>query len=377
MARRSSNLWSKKANRGMRDLEKMVGLGLKLSSAAIASSKNQQKTLPSAPTSDVIWVLLSFILSFAICFLLYKNIIDSSSYGFFKFIGLLIVVTPICFFLVAFIADTINKKKESSEEPISVEITPEQKQFRDNISDTIKNQIIEMKSICDIEATINNIPQPEQHQILYDSLKKALLSISVNKDVFPEKDITSEQDQYIDDIINHFQLDDIRQDPYSFYPKFIQALVIQDLQNGIVKSRVSLYNCPINLQKEEILVWFIDKVTLYEEIVKNTHVGGASGVSIKIAKGVYYRQTAFKAEPIQKSYMKAKSVGFLLFTNKHIYFYSQTSSIKFAYNKILAYVPLQDGIGIQPDRSNAKTKFFVGFDGCFVYNLVSNIRNIE
>ena len=48
--------------------------------------------------------------------------------------------------------------------------------------------------------------------------------------------------------------------------------------------------------------------------------GGYSGVSVKVAKGVYYRTGGFKGHPVKTSEMILKDGGILGITNKHIYF---------------------------------------------------------
>lgn len=67
----------------------------------------------------------------------------------------------------------------------------------------------------------------------------------------------------------------------------------------------------------------------------------------------------------------------MIVTNINIYFYSAAKSIKFPYNKIISYVPFEDGIGIQQDKANAKTIYFKGLDGRFAFNIVSNIKNLS
>ena len=60
----------------------------------------------------------------------------------------------------------------------------------------------------------------------------------------------------------------------------------------------------------------------------------------------------------------------------NVYFYSTANSMKFPYKKIISFVPFEDGLGIQPDRANAKTVYFKGLDGRFAFNVVSNINNL-
>jgi hypothetical protein len=91
-------------------------------------------------------------------------------------------------------------------------------------------------------------------------------------------------------------------------------------------------------------------------------------VSIRIAKGLYYRTGAFKGERVQTS-----DTGPLSVTNKHIYFAGPSKRFRIAYNKIVAFEPFSDGIGVQRDAQTARPQLFATGDGWFTYNLITNL----
>ena len=163
----------------------------------------------------------------------------------------------------------------------------------------------------------------------------------------------------------------------SQYVDFTKSLIVQDILHGITPHRATLARNPINFQKDEILIWPFVGVVLYEEVVRRQSVGASRGISVRVASGIYYRVGAFKGEPLVTSSLQPKYSGSLIITNKNVYFYSVQKSIRLPYGKILSFVPFEDGIGIQPDRMNAKTIYIKGLDGRFAFNVVSNIQNIN
>ncbi len=135
-------------------------------------------------------------------------------------------------------------------------------------------------------------------------------------------------------------------------------------------------NLPFNLQKTENLVWVFQGVNYYEEKTRTRYVGGSQGVSIRIAKGVYYRTGAFKGERVQSSETVHADTGLLGVTNKHIYFAGSSKRFRIAFNKIVSFEPFSDGIGVQRDAQTAKAQSFQTGDGWFTYNLITNLAQM-
>jgi hypothetical protein len=77
---------------------------------------------------------------------------------------------------------------------------------------------------------------------------------------------------------------------------------------------------PFNFQKNEQLVWLFQNVEYLEDKTRREYVGKSSGVSIRIAKGVYYRTGAFKGHPIERTERVSLGHGLLGVTTKHLYF---------------------------------------------------------
>jgi hypothetical protein len=147
--------------------------------------------------------------------------------------------------------------------------------------------------------------------------------------------------------------------------------------NGVIPQRVSVNaNLPINLQKGEQIVWAFPAADYLEDKTKRQYVGGSQGVSVRIMKGVDYRVGAFKGQPVERTERVHIDTGWVVITNKHIYFAGSARSLRIPYSKVVSFLPFDDGIGIIRDAANAKPQIFVTGDGWFSYNLVTNLAQL-
>ena len=162
------------------------------------------------------------------------------------------------------------------------------------------------------------------------------------------------------------------------YAKLAKSLVIGDILNGILPKRIQVTNqIPFNLQKNEKLIWLINGVGYFTDRIRKQYVGGYQGVSLRIAKGVYYRVGGFKGHPADTVEKVFLGKGILGFTNKHLYFFNSNTSLRIRYDKIISVSPSSDGFTILKDGVTAKHQTFVDGDGWFSYNMISNISHID
>lgn len=161
------------------------------------------------------------------------------------------------------------------------------------------------------------------------------------------------------------------------FTKAAQAGVLRELLEGKVPQRVTINgSIPFNLQKSETLIWLFHNVTLLEEKTTRSYVGTSQGVSIRIAKGLYYRVGAFKGHPVETTQMANKGYGSLGVTTKNLYFAGSQKSLRVPYNKVITFVPYSDGIGIHTDAKTAKPIALITGDGWFINNLVQNLTQM-
>ena len=80
----------------------------------------------------------------------------------------------------------------------------------------------------------------------------------------------------------------------------VQAAVIRDITQGIIPQRQNVTgNVPFNLMKSETLVWVIQDVEYLETVVRRERRSTCHGVSVRVARGLYYRPSTFRSRPIE------------------------------------------------------------------------------
>lgn len=106
--------------------------------------------------------------------------------------------------------------------------------------------------------------------------------------------------------------------------KVVGASILRNMFAGkVISGRLKIDgNLPFNFLKNEKLVFLYSPVLLSEQRINTEYEGGSSGVSIRIARGLYYRTSAFKGRPIKKEVTIPISYGMMALTNKHLYFSS-------------------------------------------------------
>ena len=158
----------------------------------------------------------------------------------------------------------------------------------------------------------------------------------------------------------------------------VKGAVIRDLTEGVVPDRVNVHGqLPFNFLKSEKLIWVFQNVKYLEQRSQKRYVGGSQGVSIRVARGIYFRTSSFKGRPVVETETVEAGMGLLAVTNKHLYFGGGTGkSFRIRLDKIVSFEPYSDGIGIQRDAASAKPQIFKTGDGWFTYNLVQNASNL-
>jgi hypothetical protein len=235
------------------------------------------------------------------------------------------------------------------------------------------------------------------HRDEWDSLEKKLVNVAVDNNIpiqyseqamiagweralehFLEDNFFSKEEEIcLLEFQQQFNLSQSDLDKNGAYTKAAQSSALREIMEGNLPNNVQIQgNIPFNLQKQEKLVWMFNNVDLYEEKVQKEYVGGYAGVSIKIAKGVYYRTGAFKGHPVEKTTMVQADSGIIGVTDKHIYFSGKRKNTRTAYSKIVNFTPYSDGIGVHPEARTAKPQIYILGDGWFIFNLVKNLAQL-
>lgn len=190
--------------------------------------------------------------------------------------------------------------------------------------------------------------------------------------------ISKEEEEKISNYKKYFDLDQNLLNKNGSFEKVAKGLILNDISQGkLPENRLNISgNSPFLLDKGETLIWIFQTVEFYEQRSKTTFEGKSQGISIKIAKGVYYRTGQFKGNPVTTTQMTLIANGMFALTNKNIYFASASKSFKIPYAKLISMTQYSDGIGLQKDGASSKPQIFKGLDGWFTYNIISNLKNV-
>ena len=229
----------------------------------------------------------------------------------------------------------------------------------------------------------NNLKK-EKVNYIDDSLLKELMILGLEKSIekaFEDNILSEEEEKNLEEFKEYFKLGESLKEN-EMWNKVGKGQTLRLILNNQLEPIYERFNQPevlnqinINLQKNEKLI-FCFQSNYYEEKKRIKYVGGSIGGSIRVAKGIYLRQSAFKGKRVEHFESELQGIGLLIVTNKHIYFDSEKKSFRIKYDKIVSIKPLKDGVIIQKDGVTAKPQSFITNDGWFTYNLIANVARI-
>lgn len=158
--------------------------------------------------------------------------------------------------------------------------------------------------------------------------------------------------------------------------KLVKLATLRDIMSGLNPSRLSIdEHLSINFRKGETIIWAFPNCDYLEDRSRISYVGGSQGISVRVMQGVYYRVGAFKGERVSRTERVHVDTGWVVITQKNIYFAGPKKSLRIPYEKIVSFLPFKDGIGVMKDTATAKPQIFVTGDGWFTYNAVTNLAS--
>ncbi|HZL36508.1 MAG TPA: hypothetical protein VFC78_14410 [Tepidisphaeraceae bacterium] len=115
---------------------------------------------------------------------------------------------------------------------------------------------------------------------------------------------------------------------------------------------------PIGLQKNEIPRFYFPKVEFWQErIVGRQYVGMNHGVSVRIARGLYYHVGSSRGHVVSRSRSIRVATGGLALTSKRLIFSGKTA-FSIPLPKILHFTAYSDGFQVVRDSTAAASKPF-------------------
>lgn len=265
-------------------------------------------------------------------------------------------------------AGFLNSKHKECEEKY--------KKGKNDIICLIERTIIDLNNLQSLKMNVeklandNYIPSTEIDQLYTNGFDNAI------EKFLDDGVLTKEEEEKVEEFIKQLNLTQEILDKNGSLQRLNKASIIREITEGnIPEARMKIQgHLPFNFHKDEKLIWLFQNVEFFEQRTKTQYRGGYSGVSIKIAKGVYYRTGGFKGHPVKVEEMKFIGKGIFAITNKHVYFASSSKSIKIPFSKIITIYPYENGIGLQKDGATAKPQIFKNIDGWFTYNVISNLN---
>lgn len=161
------------------------------------------------------------------------------------------------------------------------------------------------------------------------------------------------------------------------FSNLYKAITLREIDENKYPDYSSLKDeLPINLLKDEIIIWPFWNISFYDTKIKRVYQGSSQGVSIRLAKGLSYRVGAFKGKPIDTENIELIDMGNLIVTNMNLYFCGNKKSFKIKFSDILSFIDFEEGLGIQEDSINKTPKIFDTKDKKFAYKLIKKVASI-
>jgi hypothetical protein len=129
---------------------------------------------------------------------------------------------------------------------------------------------------------------------------------------------------------------------------------------SVLHNQIEPYQGPVRfqLQAGEVPVFGIANVLVREERTIRSYVGGHSGMSVRVASGLYYRFGGMQGHGVESTSLQDVDYGSFLMTTRAIYFSGTEKGMNFRlpYNQIIKFQPYSDAVGIC--RNGAREQIF-------------------
>jgi hypothetical protein len=193
-----------------------------------------------------------------------------------------------------------------------------------------------------------------------------------------DKLLSQDEDKRVDALRDAFKMN-LKDLPTTTAYKYAKGTMLRQLEEGKFPSavpHVEGYN-PINLERGEKIMWIFNNAEFFTQRKRTEYVGATQGASIRLMRGVYYKVGSFKGAPVQKQYLASEGIGDFFISDRNIYCYSKTKSVKVPIRKIISIEPYADGISLSRDGANAKPYIFTVDDPWFAANAISRLNQIN
>ena len=189
--------------------------------------------------------------------------------------------------------------------------------------------------------------------------------------------ISVDEEDALSRYLDYFGIEQAQADRSGALTTLVKAGAIRDVTEGTIPQRQNIQSrIPFNLMKSEKLVWVFQNVAYLEDVTRREMHGSSRGLTVRVARGIYYRPSTFKSRVVEWDETVRLDTGLMGLTTKHIYFAGDTKRFRVRYDRIVAFEPYSDGIGIMREAQTAKPQTFITNDGWFTYNMATNLAQM-
>jgi hypothetical protein len=253
-----------------------------------------------------------------------------------------------------------------------------EREFHDGQQRIVNDVLSAIKGTDNFAALEAAISEIEKSALIPSSDRNALLAKGWENAVesfLDDKIMDLNEEVRLVQFMKHFGLAQDVLDKNGAFTRIVKAGVLRDILEGEIPQRLNIDGkLPINFQKDERLVWAFPQSDYLEDQTHREYEGSSHSYSWRIIKGVYYRTGQFQGHPVEKTERVHVDSGWVVVTDKNIYFAGPSKSVRIPFTKIVSFEPYSNGIGVM--RDSAKPQIFVTGDGWFTCNLITNLAQL-
>jgi len=152
--------------------------------------------------------------------------------------------------------------------------------------------------------------------------------------------------------------------------------ILKHLDEGKVDKIQTTFSGPFapRLDADEHGIWAFGGVKYLVMKHQTRYVGGSSGISVRLMKGVYYRVGTFSSTPIQTEFLTVQDTGGLSITNRNVYYIGSNVAEKLPLKKIVSVQLHTDGIEILESGTSKKPIILQFGDPVLAANLLARLH---
>lgn len=145
-------------------------------------------------------------------------------------------------------------------------------------------------------------------------------------------------------------------------PTFLNVALSQNLWLIMHNDSVHFPNpCDVILQTGENRLAEFGTVLYRKTVTVSAHAGGYNGISVRVASGLYYRFGGYDGRAVAATVQNVDT-GFIVLTNKGMYFAGQEKTFRVPYSSILRFKAYPDGIGFFRNVGDGREELFTVVD---------------